>query len=172
MKIVSILLLLFSFLVADASKKELSFNITDIQGNSYHITNTKDGLDIKELRGKIVFIAFFGHNCPPCLMEIPGFTKFTNEKEFSKKAVILAFELQGLDKEGLKNFSKYVLSNYRMVPGIKYPDFIDLVGNKTNWKGSIPFMVVLDQKGKIVRSGVGLVTKYELEDLVNTLSKK
>ncbi len=170
MKILSIFLLLVSFLVAgESAKKELSFDITDIQGNSYHIVNTDEGLDIKELRGKVVFLAFFGHRCPPCRMEMPGFTKYTKDKEYAKKAVILGFEVQGLDEEGLKSFAKQEGLNYRLVAGSKYSQFIDLVGYRTKWNWGIPFMVVLDTKGKVVNFGNGIVSEEELKNLADTI---
>ncbi len=170
MKILSIFLLLVSFLVAgDTVKKELSFNITDIQGNSYHIKNTTGGLDIDELKGKVVFLAFFGHRCPPCRMEMPGFTKFTKDKEYAKKAVILAFEVQGLDENGLKSFAKNQGLDYRIVAGSKYSNFIDLVGYRTKWNWGIPFMVVLDTNGKVVNFGNGIVSEEELKNLADTI---
>ncbi len=170
MKILSIFLLLFSFLVAgEGAKKELSFDITDIQGNSYHIVNTDKGLDIKELKGKVVFLAFFGHRCPPCRMEMPGFVNFTKDKSYAKKAVILAFEVQGLDESGLKSFAKDQGLNYRLVAGSKYNNFIDLIGYRTKWNWGIPFMVVLDTKGKVVNFGNGIVGEEELKSLTDTI---
>ena len=170
MKILSIFLLLISFLVAgENAKKELSFDIADIQGNSYHIVNTDEGLDIKELRGKVVFLAFFGHRCPPCRMEMPGFNKFSQDKDYAKKAVILAFEVQGLDESGLKSFAKDQGLNYRLVAGSKYSQFIDLVGYRTKWNWGIPFMVVLDTKGKVVNFGNGIVSVEELKSLTDTI---
>ena len=173
MKILSIFLLLVSFLIAgDNIKKELSFDITDIQGNSYHIINTDEGLDIKELKGKVVFLAFFGHKCPPCKMEMPGFIKFTEDKEYAKKAVILAFEVQGLDENSLKNFAKDAGLNYRLVAGSKYPQFVDLVGYRTKWNWGIPFMVVLDTNGKVVNFGNGIVSEEDLKSLTDTIYVK
>ena len=170
MKILSIFLLLISFLVAsDTAKKELSFDIKDIQGNSYHIKNTTKGLEIDELKGKVVFIAFFGHRCPPCRMEMPGFTKFTKDKKYAKKAVILAFEVQGLDEDGVKSFAKKEGLNYRLVAGSKYSKFIDLIGYRTKWNWGIPFMVVLDTKGKVVNFGNGIVSEEELKNLSDTI---
>jgi len=93
LKVILSLLLFLSFSYADKAQKQLTFELKDIKGNVYHITNTDDGMDIKELRGKVVFIAFFGHRCPPCRMEIPGFIEYTKDKEYAKKSTILALEV-------------------------------------------------------------------------------
>ncbi len=170
MKFLAILLVLFGLLFAKTPLKSVpTFDITDIQGNSYHIVSTEKGLDIKELKGKVVFLAFFGHRCPPCRMEMPGFVKFTNDKDYAKKAVILGFEVQGIDEEGLKSFAKDRGLNYRLVAGSKYSQFIDLIGYRTKWNWGIPFMVVLDTNGKVVNFGNGIVSPEELKNLTDTL---
>ena len=170
MKFLALLLTIVTLMFADANTtKSLSFDISDIQGNSYHITSTEEGLDIPSLKGKVVFLAFFGHRCPPCRMEMPGFVEFTKDESYAKKAVILAFEVQGLDEDGVKNFAKEKGLNYRLVAGSKYPRFIDLVGYRTKWNWGIPFMVVLDPNGKVVNFGNGIVGTEELKSLSDKL---
>ena len=154
------------------SKAPITFTLEDINSNTYHITDTPTGLKIKELEGKVVFLAFFGHRCPPCRMEIPGFIEFTKDKNYSSKATILAFEVQGLDENTLKEFVKDVGINYNVISGSKYYDFISYITQKTNWGNMIPFMVVLDQNGNIVNYGSGLVTPEELKYITDELTKQ
>jgi len=172
MKFLTLLLTIATLMFADANTKKaenLSFDISDILGNSYHITSTDKGLEIPSLKGKVVFLAFFGHRCPPCRMEMPGFVEFTKDKDYAKKAVILAFEVQGFDEDGVKSFAKDQGLNYRLIAGSKYPKFIDLVGYRTKWNWGIPFMVVLDPKGNVANFGNGIVGAEELMSLTDKL---
>ena len=161
-----------NFLSADEESSDtntITFDVRDANNNMYHIVDKQDGLDIDKLRGKVVFLAFFGHRCPPCMMEVPGFINFTNDKEYAKKAVILAFEVQGLSRSGLKSFLQYKGINYNVVPGMQYKKFIDYIGYRTQWNFGIPYMVVLDTTGKVVNYGNGIVSEEELKELADQL---
>jgi len=171
-KIFLSLILFTSVIFAETATKELTFELKDINGTVYHVKNKDDGMDIPELKGKVVFLAFFGHRCPPCRMEIPGFIKFTNDKEYSKKATILAMEVQGLPRSGVESFVKEAGINYPVIPGEENIDFINYVGYRTSWNNAIPFMVVLDQNGKVVNFGNGIVSPEELKSIVDELSVK
>ena len=161
-------LLIFALtLVLQASSKE--FVIKDIAGKVYHITPTKLGLNIKELKNKIVFLGFFGHNCPPCMIEIPEFIEFTKNKKYAKDAVIFAIEVQGLSTSELKDFAKIKGMNYIVASGEDHWDFVSFITKKTGWRGSIPFMVVLDQKGSVVTYGMGMIGKKDLTSTIKQL---
>jgi len=170
LKIVLSLLMFLSFSYADEVKQPLTFELKDIKGNVYHITNTDDGMEIKELKGKVVFIAFFGHRCPPCRMEIPGFIEYTKDKEYAKKSTILALEVQGLQRSYVEEFAKNNGINYPLIPGEENYNFINYVGYRTQWNNAIPFMVVLDQNGKVVNFGNGIVSPEELKSIVDELN--
>ena len=150
-------------------KDAITFDVRDVNDNTYHIVDKTDGLDIDKLKGKVVFLSFFGHRCPPCMMEVPEFINFTNDKEYAKKAKILAFEVQGLSRTGLKQFIQYKGINYDVVPGMQYKKFIDYIGYRTQWNFGIPYMVVLDTNGKVVNYGNGIVSEDELKSLVDQL---
>ena len=175
MKFFRILIALVLFLGLSFAKdieKPLTFELTDINGTTYHITDKPDGIDIKELKGKVVFISFFGHRCPPCRMEIPGFISYTKDKDYQKKAVILAFEVQGLPKDAVKDFAKDTGINYKLIPGSEADDFIRYIGYRTQWNNAIPFMVVIDQTGKVVNYGNGIVSEEELKSMADELTKQ
>jgi len=149
--------------------KDLTFTLKDNKDNIYHIESTVDSLKIKELKGKVVFLAFFGHRCPPCMMEVSGFKEFTNDAKYNKRAKILALEVQGLSKEYLSDFIFSSNINYSVVAGIGYREFISHIGDRTKWNNGIPFMVVIDQNGKVVDFGNGIVTQDELRELTDKL---
>jgi thiol-disulfide isomerase/thioredoxin len=172
LKIVLGLLMFLSFSYADEVKQPLTFELKDIKGNVYHITNTDDGMEIEELKGKVVFIAFFGHRCPPCRMEIPGFIEYTKDEEYAKKSTILALEVQGLQRADLERFAQNVGINYPLVPGEGNYEFINYIAYRTQWNNTIPFMVVIDQNGKVVNFGNGIVSPEELKSIVDELNIK
>ena len=169
---VVVLLALMSFGIFAKS----GFVLTDIHGKKYHISEKPTGLEIKELKDKVIFLSFFGFRCPPCMMEVPEFISFTNDKKLAKKAAIIAVEVQGLSKNELKNFAKQRGINYITICGNDYYNFIEFISSRTSWqtkwRSSIPFMVLFDQKGDYVAAHVGMVSKDILIDLTNKLSKE
>ena len=168
MKVLKIFFSLMLFLTVGFASNT-AFELKDIQGNTYHVNATSDSIVIDELKGQVVFIAFFGHRCPPCRMEIPGFISYTNNKDYAKKSTILAFEVQGLQRGDVKSFAKDAGINYRLVPGSESSKFIDYVGAVTSWNYAIPFMVVLDKDGKIKTYGNGIVSPEELMSMTDQI---
>lgn len=152
------------------TKENLTFEFKDNKNTTYHVKSTEAGMDIKELRGQVVFLALFGHRCPPCMMEISGFREFTNDAKYNKRAKILALEVQGLNSDNIKDFISSSNINYSVVAGSSYLDFINYIGYRTKWNNLIPFMVVLDTTGKVVDFGNGIVSQDELRDLTDKLS--
>jgi len=66
-KLLVLSILLFSLFTSLQAESAPTMSMTDIKGKTYKITGTDQGLKIKGLEGKIVFLEFFGHKCPPCL---------------------------------------------------------------------------------------------------------
>jgi thiol-disulfide isomerase/thioredoxin len=174
MKILKAAMVLALLNIALFAKTE--FVLTDIHGKKYHVSEKPTGLEIKELKDKVIFLSFFGFRCPPCMMEIPEFISFTNDKKFTKKAAIVAVEVQGLRKDELKDFAKRKGISYITISGNDYYDFIEFISSRTSWKtkwrSSIPFMVLFDKKGDYVAAHVGMVSKDILADLTDKLSKE
>ncbi|MCF6207224.1 MAG: TlpA family protein disulfide reductase [Sulfurovum sp.] len=202
--LLSTLLLLgfMSHAQAEAAAKKSSLEITDINGKTYTVTGTPEGLKISGTKGKVVFIEFFGHECPPCLMSIPHLIKM--KEKYKDKLEIFAIEVQKLPKDALKNFikdirplSKKYLTffayrnginlNTLLAPAqqhhtINYPVFstldsdnnyfVNYIGQRAQWKGSIPFMVVLDTTGEVQFIQAGMLPESSLEDLFRQYSKK
>ena len=66
--ITALMLIFTSF--AFSQEDDETFTIKDIKGTTYTIKGTQAGLDFTDFKGKIVFLDFFGHQCPPCLASI------------------------------------------------------------------------------------------------------
>jgi len=172
-KLLSTSLLLFSLLTyTQAAENETplaEMTMTDIKGKTYDVTGTEQGLLIKGLEGKVVFLEFFGHKCPPCLASIPHLVKL--QKKHKDKLAIVAIEVQGYNQEQTKKFAKDKGMNYIVVSEEKASELVNYIQQRAQWRGSIPFLVALDTKGDVQFVQAGMLPEASLEELILQLSQ-
>ncbi len=169
-KLLTALLLTLALVsTTQAQGKKSSLQIKDINGKSYTITGTPEGLKISGMEGKVVFLEFFGHKCPPCLMSIPHLIDM--QKKHKGKLAIIAVEVQGYDKSELKRFVKQKGINYTVVSGAEEHLFVSYISQRAQWQGSIPFLLALDKKGDVQYIQAGMLPESALEELFTQLSK-
>ena len=143
----------------ETSKK---FELTTLKGDTLHISTKSNGLNIQEFKGKVIFLSFFGYNCPPCRREIPEFIKM--REKYGKELEIIAIEVRGLDKNYLQSYVKERGINYPIIPfNEQTKKFAYHTAKKADWKGAIPFLIVLDKKGEVQFLQTGLVPYDALE---------
>jgi thiol-disulfide isomerase/thioredoxin len=145
------------------------FTLTTLDGKRIHINETEGGLSFEEYKDKVVLVLFFGHKCPPCLREIPVLKALTEKKH--KDLEIIAIEVQGYGNEQLKAFKEAKGINYTLVTYNDSLNFINYIGQQTQWSGAIPFLVGFDKNTvvKIVHAG-GLSAK-DFDNIYNSLAK-
>ncbi len=166
-----LLLSLFTYTQAAENEKALAeMTMTDITGKTYDVTGTEQGLIIKGLEGKVIFLEFFGHKCPPCLASIPHLINL--QKKHKDKLAIVAIEVQGYNNEQVKKFAKEKKMNYITVSEEKASELVNYIQQRAQWRGSIPFLVALDTKGDVQFVQPGLLPEASLEELISQLSKK
>lgn len=166
-KLLLSVLMLLSFSTFSEASGQPVMKITDIKGVTYQITGTEQGLKIKGLEGKIVFLEFFGHRCPPCLASIPHMIDLQNK--YKDKLAIISVEVQGLNNAQLKKFAKEKGMNYIVVSDEKAGSFTNYIGQRAQWRGSIPFMVALDRKGNVQFVQAGMLPEASLVELIKQL---
>ena len=166
-KILISALLIFSLFTYMQAEEAPQMSITDIKGVTHQITGTEQGLKIKGLEGKIVFLEFFGHRCPPCLKSIPHLIKL--QEKHKDKLAIIAIEVQGFNNKQLTDFAKEKGMNYIVVSDEKAGSFTNYIGQRAEWRGSIPFLVALDTKGAVQFVQAGMLPESSLEELINQL---
>ena len=148
-----------------------AFNLVTSDDKSLKITfDTKSTIwNIEGLNGKVILLDFFGTWCPPCKAEIPHLNHLRNVMKGK-------FEVIGIDigqrdgsatsiaklKDFIKEFSiKYPVTigneNYKLYGGL----------SALNPDGGIPFMVLLDTKGKYVTRYVGMVPEEMIQRDIN-----
>ena len=172
-KLLSTSLLLLSLLTytqAAGNQTVLAeMTMTDIQGKTYDVTGTEQGLNIKGLEGKVVFLEFFGHKCPPCLASIPHLIKL--QKKHKDNLAIVSIEVQGYNHEQVKKFAEEKGMNYIVVSEEKASELVNYIQQRAQWRGSIPFLVALDTKGDVQFVQAGMLPEASLEELISQLSK-
>jgi len=169
MKRVFTIIVLIASLTIFAQAGDDKFTLTTTDGKSIHAIGAEDGLMLEEYKGKIVFLEFFGHRCPPCLKMIGRYTKLKDK--YKDKIAIVAIEVQGLSDGQLKSFAKTKDINYVTVAQDKAGEFVEYISTRSQWKGSIPYLIILDKKGVVQLIHAGALSDESLDKAVVELSK-
>ena len=159
--------LLLALFTSTHAANDMKMSMTDVNGKTYQVTGTEQGLKIKGLEGKIVFLEFFGHKCPPCLASIPHLIKL--QKKYKNKLAIVAVEVQGYNNSQLQKFAKKKGMNYIVVADEKANGIVDYISTRAQWQGSIPFLVAMDKKGDVQFVQAGMLPESSLEELITQL---
>ena len=165
------LLLVFAFSnFVQAEEKTLSqMTMTDVNGKTYNVTGTEQGLKIEGLEGKVVFLEFFGHKCPPCLASIPHLINL--QKKYKDTLAIISIEVQGYNHTQTAAFAKEKGMNYTVIAEEKASAVVSYIQQRAQWRGSIPFLVALDTQGDVQFVQAGMLPESSLEELILQLSK-
>jgi thiol-disulfide isomerase/thioredoxin len=165
-----LLLSLFTYTQAAEDKKYAAeMTMTDTTGKTYEVSGTEQGLNIKGLEGKVIFLEFFGHKCPPCLASIPHLIDLQNKHK--EDLAIVSIEVQGFSHEEVKAFAEEKGMNYIVVSEEKAPELVNYIQQRAQWRGSIPFLVAMDTKGDVQFVQAGMLPESSLEELFSQLSK-
>ena len=168
-KLLTTLLLLALTTFAHASEKPLAqMTMTDTTGKTYNVTGTQQGLKIEGLEGKVIFLEFFGHRCPPCLASIPHLIDM--QKKHKDKLAVVSIEVQGYNKQQTAAFAKEKGMNYIVVSEETAEQLVGYIQQRAQWRGSIPFLVAMDTNGDVQFVQAGLLPESSLEELFTQLS--
>lgn len=110
-------------------------------------SNYYSGPKIKEsdLAGKVVMVDQWGINCPPCRALLPAMQKLWNANK-SKPFMLIGAHCQGRNPEKVKEL---VDANKLTYPIYDWAGLSDPPSSG----GGLPFMYVVDHRGKVVYSG-------------------
>ncbi len=141
-------------LVSD--KKAADFKLKTLEGKE---------IKLSDYRGKIVILDFWATWCPPCRKGIPDLISL--QEEFKKDLVVIGISLD--QQKTIKDLKPFI-ENYK----INYPVVLgdEKVVNDYGGISAIPTSFIIDQKGNIVDSHVGLVPKTVYSDKIKVLLKK
>jgi cytochrome c biogenesis protein CcmG/thiol:disulfide interchange protein DsbE len=160
-RILSVLIVLVVFLFTDCAaqpeKRQKAPNFS---------LQTQNGkvIELSKLTGKVVLVNFWATWCPPCRAEIPDFIEVYNT--YKSKG----FEIVGiaLDEDGWSKVAPYIEK-----AKMNYPIVLGSAKVVQQYGGieAIPTTFIVDKKGYIVASQVGLVSKELLEQKLKSLLK-
>ncbi len=166
------LLLIITLLLTTMLNAEepISFTLTTVNDNNITISETKEGLNFHEFKGKAVLLTLFGHRCPPCLKEIPELIELTDEHKDDLE--IIAIESQLYPKKSVKEFVAQHKMNYNVVAGYDHNDFVAYIANRAGYTSGIPLplLIAINKDGEVESVQAGLVGKSELEQLIKDLN--
>ena len=156
--------------VTSAIAEQDHLKVTTLDGQTISVTGTTKGIELDKYKGKIVFLEFFGHNCPPCIASIPHYIDLKNK--YKDDLAILAIEVQNMQKHDLENFVKRYKINYDVASMQDGTNLVTYVMQRAQWKGSIPFLMIIDQDGAVQLMQAGMLPEKTLESMINQLQKR
>ncbi len=122
-------------------------------------------VNLSDFKGKIVIVDFWATWCPPCRKGIPDLIDI--QKQYKDKVAVIGISLDSDQTVG--NIGPFIKSygiNYPIVYGNQ--EVVTKYGNIN----SIPTTFIIDQKGNIVTSYIGLTPKSRfINDITSLLSK-
>ncbi len=122
---------------------------------------------LAQWRGKILVVNFWATWCPPCRQEIPEFIAL--QKQYGE---------QGLQFVGIALDEKAKIQNFVDEVGINYPilvgdlEAVALAQASGNRMGGLPYTVVIDQKGNVVATEMGALSREKLTAIITPLLAK
>ncbi|WP_321311531.1 TlpA disulfide reductase family protein [Halarcobacter sp.] len=143
-------------------KKEVKFEITSQLMPKITLEKTADGIDFKELKGKVVLLNFFATWCPPCKAEIPHLINLKNKYKDNFEIIAVNMgEKNGVLSEDKKiqDFIKEYNINYNVSNHNNNFKIADMMGKVE----IIPTMFLFDTTGKTVQKYVGVVPEEMME---------
>ncbi|HET7153514.1 MAG TPA: TlpA disulfide reductase family protein [Candidatus Kapabacteria bacterium] len=118
-------------------------------------------VSLSDLKGKIVFINFWGTWCPPCCREMPDIVNLS--KEYKGKVHFIGIALERQKEDVLEKLYNFAKSN-----GMKYEILVgsDELANAYGGISGIPTTFIIDRNGKIVSSAVGEQSREAFEKMI------
>src|SRR5688572_5340425 len=139
---------------AVAKKFNYNFTIKDLNGNV---------LDVKDLKGKTIFLNLWATWCGPCRMEMPSIQNLYNQVDKEKIMFIMLSIDRQSDIEKIRSYIKdkeYTFPVY--TPASLLPNQLQV--------GMIPSTFVVDSTGRIVASEKG-AANYDTPEFKASLEK-
>lgn len=119
-------------------------------------------VNMEDLKGKVVFMNFWATWCPPCIAEMPSIQKLYDKVKDDKDIVILTVEVEGKRDKVAKFMERKKLSLPVVYPNSSIPTEF--------FNGSLPTTVILDKKGNIAHTTMGMAD-YSGQDIVDFLNE-
>ncbi len=118
-------------------------------------------IPLKTFRGKILVINFWAPWCAPCVKEIPDLIALQNE--FLNKNV----QFVGIGIDSLENIVKFPIKTWPTYPTlVANVDGINMAQEFGNTRKVVPFTVIVDSNGHILKTLTGAIKKSNLYNIL------
>ncbi len=153
--------LVFRYVAVNSTKPDISTNplfasnLIDANGHAQNLN---------QYRGKIIVLNFWATWCPPCREEMPELSQLHQIYQ-SKNVVVLGV---AIDEPAL-------VKEFLQTSPVSYPVLVtentgmDLSSQLGNDKDVLPYTVIIDTNGKLVKTYFGRVSKPLLEAAIKPL---
>jgi thiol-disulfide isomerase/thioredoxin len=119
---------------------------------------------LSQYKGKIVVLNFWATWCPPCREEMPELSQLHDEYK-NKNVVVLGL---AVDELGLvKEFAQATPVSYPLLAAEN--DGMTLSLNLGNDKGILPYTVIINSDGRVVKTFFGRINKSLLSSILKPL---
>jgi thiol-disulfide isomerase/thioredoxin len=119
---------------------------------------------LEQWQGRVLVVNFWASWCPPCLEEIPGLVRIHGELA-PKGLQIVGIAVDSADN-ARTSAAQLGVSYPVLVAGMEVIDLTRRLGNRA---GALPYTVILDRKGKVVATHLGLISAAELTRIITPL---
>ena len=122
---------------------------------------------LAEFSGKVLVVNFWATWCAPCREEMPGFVKLQSR-----------WQGRGVQFVGLAQDDPVNVAAFGLELGINYPlwlggaEVMDLSRRLGNRLGVLPHTVLLDERGRVVESRIGIYPEAALDSRLSAITGK
>jgi thiol-disulfide isomerase/thioredoxin len=114
-------------------------------------------------RGKVLVLNYWASWCPPCVEEMPELVR--SQEKYAAKNVLFV----GIGVDSPPNIREFLLKtpvNYPIVlGGLEGSNWAKSMGNPSS---GLPFTVLVNEKGVIIKSKLGKITEDELSSWIDS----
>lgn len=122
---------------------------------------------LSQYKGKVLVINFWATWCPPCREEMPELSELQDELR-DQNVVVLGVAIDEMDL--VKSFNDNANVHYPLL--VAEDEGMQLSSQLGNTKGVLPYTVILDDQGYIVKTYFGRITKQLLLNDIKTYLPK
>lgn len=120
--------------------------------------------NLSQYKGKIILLNFWATWCPPCREEMPELSAL-HTKYIHKNVVVI-----GLAVDELRRVREFALGSPVSYPLLAAEDTgMELANNLGNTQGVLPYTVMIDTKGKVVKTYFGRIHQDVIEEELKPL---